>query len=78
MSDTPSALPEVITVAEQAKAAGQRIRHTDDVDDIDTLKTHCLSFINHQGHSEALAMSKTKLEEMILWLRRHRERQSNA
>lgn len=85
MSDQPALivgraeLPEVITVAEQARDAGQRIRAADAHDDIDDLKQRCLAFINSQEKgtpSPALAMAKTKLEEMVFWIRRHRERQA--
>ena len=70
-------LPETISIDEQARAAGRRgqeIRPADDRDDIDALREQCFAFINGQGQSEALAYAKTKADEMIFWLRRHRER----
>lgn len=68
-------LPETITVAEQARAAGRQDIRPPGADDIDAFRTQCFGFINGQsGSSEALAMAKTKADEMVFWLRRARER----
>ena len=66
-------LPEVITIAEQAKAAGRNeVRRG--TDDIDEFRSHCVAFLNAQGAGDPLSMARTKMDEMIFWLRRHRER----
>jgi hypothetical protein len=69
------------TLDELATAAGRKptdIRPAGESDDIDILRAHCTAFMVSQGKSEALSMAKSKLEEMIFWLRRHRERQQQA
>jgi hypothetical protein len=43
-------------------------------DDIDEFKARALAFCNAQaGRTTHLAIAKTKLEEMVYYLRRHRE-----
>jgi hypothetical protein len=51
------------------------IRQFGERDDIDAFKKEALAFCNAQtGKSNDLAFAKTKLEEMVYHLRRHRER----
>jgi hypothetical protein len=69
-------LPEVITVAEQAQAAG---RKTGDIlppgahPDLDALRDHIRGFLP-DGTSQAAMMAKSKAEELLFWLRAARNR----
>ena len=44
-------------------------------EDIDELRDHCREFIDQMHQSHATAMARTKLDEMIYWLRVARERE---
>lgn len=45
--------------------------------DIDELRDHCRAFIDQMGHqSQATAMARTQLDEMIYWLRVARDREA--
>ena len=71
-------LPEVVTVHEQAKHAGRQEIRTGR-DDIDELRMHCTAFMDREGGAGTdLSMARTKMDEMIFWLRRHRERSIHA
>jgi len=74
MSDerpTGSTPPDPPNLIEMAMHAGQ-IRPPGH-DEVDQLRFHVLDFIKAQGESgHALTMAKTKCEELIFWLRAHR------
>ena len=63
--------PERVSVAEQAAASGASARNTDGVDE---LRAHCKQFIDTlpgdpKGHH--ISQARSKLDEMIFWLRAH-------
>ena len=69
---TPSELPETISIAEQAQASGRQILPPGADPEIDALREHCRGFIAAMpGDPKAhgIIMAKTKLEELIFWLR---------
>ena len=69
-----SRLPKEISVREQAEAAGRAaIRPLGDVDEIDRLRQHCSSAIDALGAGDGSAMARTKLAEMIFWMRAQKE-----
>ena len=73
-----SELPEHISTAEIRADAQMRvggsIRPADDRDDIDELRAHCKAFIDAMGSGHQISMARTKLSEMVFWLRAFRER----
>jgi hypothetical protein len=68
-------LPETISVKEQAEAAGKgKILPIGAYPDIDELRDHIQSFLRQERprHDQALAVARTKADELIYWLRANR------
>jgi hypothetical protein len=49
---------------------------TAETDDIDELRHHCRAFLNAERPSTQISLARSKLDEMIYWLRAHRAREA--
>ena len=47
-------------------------------DDIDELRDHCRAFLDEQSRSTQVALARSKMDEMIFWLRANRSREARG
>lgn len=56
----------------------QQMRPIDDHDDVDALRDHIKRFLDAEPPGHCIMMARPKLEELIFWLRSHRNRMLTA